>query len=1082
MKAIIQYFVNRSFVVNLISAFIIFAGLMMGSMIKRDTIPPFEFNIVNISVSLPGASATEVEKYLAYPIETVLQTLPNLEEIESRSQFGRLRMTLHYNAGYDDILESIEQIRSRVNGIKWQLPEQARDIVVEQEKVDEVFHMGIALSGFDESNPEHRQYAKKVRDDITAVPGIVRASLAMNRQNVYIKLDADKLKRNEISIAEIRSRIRQSLSFSPIGKVDFDEKTYSVEVERPTEAIETLNKLAIRSNRSGDILYLKDVATVGMQIDEIKDSAKFNGKPSVNLYTRKDVASDSIALKGEVLKVLEQENKNLPEGLKAEVFIDTPKFIESQLGTLTTNALFGFILVLLILTLFFNFKVSLVTSFGIPIAYCGTLIVLYMMGISIDAISVVGLILVLGILVDDAIIIAERYMENLENGLKPKDAAIESSRDLMLPVTGTVLTTIFAFAPMVLLDSEISAIFYGIPVVIITSLLMSWLESFFILPNHLFHFIKKAPKESSKSTSLFIKTRALYRKTLSQILRFRYVAVLVLVSFMGVSGWVAKNKIQQQFRHFGGNLERISVRITLKESASLKQTEKAIEPLEKHLMALPKETFGKVTANVGRFWTRGRMYEGYRFAKIDLYISEDASHPATIKKEYTKKLKKELKKFEGKNVEKIAVGFEMNDQDETKKDMVTINIIGREDVDYLGLKGSLQEQIDTHKMGLEMVKDNKEFDEKWIFSPDNTMLAQHQLAQNQLTQQLRSFFVPHELMQVRLGGEAKWVYTQVERPKAISKSELNGMSVLNSRGLSVPLDKLGKWYKKKQLSQIKHKDGKRTFSFDLAFDPEKDMNINKAKDQANLIVAALAKKYPTFSVELKDADRAEANTRNWAARVALLCVILVMFTLALILGSVTLPLIVGLPIPFGLMGIVWALYLHDMPMGMMSLIGLIGTVGVSVNDSLIMVDQIMKRGRKMGQLTRDAILDGASSRLRAIILTSVTTLGGVFPMAYGIGGESAFTQPLAFSLGWGLFFSTFLTLFALPAFIEIRRDFGRWFTMGVNKFKKSRGYDPGDLEKPKSNGEIKLPKDFIEDKKQPGISTQDSDFEPSPNL
>ncbi|MCJ8276738.1 MAG: efflux RND transporter permease subunit, partial [Bdellovibrionales bacterium] len=652
-------------------------------------------------------------------------------------------------------------------------------------------------------------------------------------------------------------------------------------------------------------------------------------------------------------------------------------------------------------------------------------------------------------------------MENLEKGFAPKKAAFEASRDLMLPVTGTVLTTVFAFAPMVLIDSEVSAIFYGIPVVVITSLVMSWLESFFILPNHLFHFIKKTPEKGKASGTWFVKLKEAYRSTLTVILKFRYVAIVGLFIFMGVSGWVAKNKVQQNFRNFGGNTERISVRIQLKESASLKQTETELIPLEKHLMALPKDKFSAVMTHVGKYWSMGRMFEGYRYAKIDLNISEDVSHPGTLKKEFTKKLKEEMKQFQKGNIEKVMVGFEMNDQDELKKDMVTINVTGHEEVDYLGLKGAMQKEIDDNKMGLEIVKDNKEFDEKWIFSPNHTMLAQHQMSQGQLTQQLRSFFVPHELMQVRLGGEAKWVYTQVERPKAINKGELNQMSVLNQRGLSVPLKKLGSWYKTKQLSRITHKDGKRTFSFDLSFDPDKDMNINKAKEQAALIVGTLAKAYPTFDVELKDSDRAEANSRSWAGRVALLCIILVMFTLALILGSVSLPFIVGLPIPFGLMGIVWALYLHDLPMGMMSLIGLIGTVGVSVNDSLIMVDQIMKRGRESGFLTRDNIIDGATSRLRAIILTSVTTLGGVFPMAYGIGGESAFTQPLAFSLGWGLFFSTFLTLFALPAFIEIRRDFGRWFNALYNKV-TGKNRKSGAVRSSKKE-DINMPDDFIED-------------------
>ena len=1035
MKPIIEYFINRSFVVNLISGFIIFAGLLMGSMIKRDTIPAFEFKMVNVSVNLPGASATEIEKYLAYPIENALQGLPHAQEIESTSADGNLRLRIFFDAGYDDIDDSIEQIQGRVTAINWKLPQESRDISIRQEKVDTVFHMGIALENFVETNPEHRLLAKNLQEKISAIPGMVSVDIAMNNQNVYVKIDEEKLKENEISIAELRNRISQSLSFSPIGKVDFDEKSYAIEVERPTEALESLENLAIRSNRSGDILYLKDVAKVSLNIDDIKRSSRYNGNPTINVYTRKDISSDSIDLKKKVLKVLKQENEKLPKPLKANIFIDTPKFIETQLGTLTNNAIFGFIIVLLILTLFFNFKVSLVTSFGIPIAYCGTLIVLYMMNISIDAISVVGMILVLGILVDDAIIIAERYMENLEEGMSPKTSAVEASRDLMLPVTGTVLTTIFAFAPMVLLDSEISIIFFGIPVVIITSLVMSWLESFFILPNHLFHFIKTPPKKRGNENSIFQKTKALYKRALTFILKMRYLAVIALIAFMAASIWIAKNKIQQSFR-FGGNLERISVRVKLKESASLAQTEKEIVEIEKHLMALPKETFSTVTSNVGRYWSRGRIYEGYRFAKIDLYINEDVAYPATIKKEYSKKLKEELKGFEKGNFEKISVGFEMNDQDELKKNLVTINVTGHEDVDYLKLKESVESSIVDEKLKLELVEDNKEFDEKWVFSPNTTMLAKHQLTQGQLTQQLRSFFVPHEVMQVRLGGEAKWLYTQVDRPKAITIADLNRMSILNSRDLSVPLTKLGSWSQKKQLATVKHRDGKRLFSFDLSYNPDQDMNVNLAKEQASLITAKLKNLYPTYTIELKDGDRAETNSRNWAARVAVFCIVLVMFTLALILGSLSLPFIVGLPIPFGLMGIVWALYLHDMPMGMMSLIGLIGTVGVSVNDSLIMVDQIIKRGEKIGGLTRDAIIDGASSRLRAIILTTVTTLGGVIPMAYGIGGESAFTQPLAFSIGWGLFFSTFLTLFALPAFIEIRRDFGRWTSLGIGKLKK----------------------------------------------
>lgn len=1022
MNKLIQYFVDRSFVVNILSIFFVFAGITLGSTIKRDIIPPFEWKSVNVRISLPGASATEVEKFIAYPVENSLKGLPHSKEIETTSESGTFRATVYFRADHDEMQESIEMIRSRINGIAWQLPEQSRDIIVEQNKVDSIFHMGIALENFDETNIIHRQIAQRLADQITEVQGIIRTYVNMNGQNLYIKLRPKKLIRNEISIAEVRQKVRQALTFSPIGQVDFNEKTFSIEVERPAEAIETFKRLATRGNRTGDVLYLEELADIQLEIDEIKERHRFNGNRSINLYTRKDIQSDSILLKGKVQRILDDANKNFPNDLKATVFLDQPQFIERQIEVLNNNAIFGMMLVLIILTMFFNWKVSLVTSFGIPIAYCGTLIAMYFLGLSIDMVSVVGMIMVLGILVDDAIIIAERYVENLEEGLAPRQAAVEASRDLMLPVTGTVLTTVFAFAPMVLVTSEIARVFYAIPIVIITSLIMSWLESFFILPNHLQHFVKSVPQRT-KDSSLFLKTKALYRSILSLILRMRYVVVIFLVAFFAVSGWVAKNKIQQSF-NFHPARERIAIKVTLKDNKSLAFTEKTVSPIEQYLMSLPKEKFSATNTDIGRIWSQGRLWKGYRYAKILLHISDEVERPSELKKEYTKILKKKLKDFKTDAIEKIVVGHEMNDQDEMKKNMVTIDVAGNEDVDYLELKTTIESQLKKLDTELELVKESNEFDEKWVFKPNTKRLAQHQMNLSTLTSQLRSFFVPHELMQIRMNGETKWIYTQVEREKTIRKSELNRMSVMNNIGLSVPLNSLGSWSKKKQLARVKHRDGKRMFSFDLSYEPTETMNVVKAKEHGQIIKDFLAKKFPTYAVELKDADRAEASSRAWALKVALLCIVLVMFTLALILGSVTLPFIVGLPIPFGLMGIVWALYLHDEVMGIMSLIGLIGTVGVSVNDSLIMVDQIMKRGRKNGGLTRDHILDGASSRLRAITLTTVTTIGGVAPMAYGIGGESSFTAPLAFSLGWGLFFSTFLTLFALPAFIEIRRDIG----------------------------------------------------------
>lgn|GEM_PF-1149433 len=1025
MNSIINFFIQRSFVVNLISAFVVLAGITFGSMLKRDLLPPLQFKMIQVSAALPGASAVEVEKHLAFPIEQALKGLPGVKKLTSTSAEGTFTLRAEYPADYKKVVEQVDNIRTRVNQVRWLLPQESRDIIINQIKVDSAFQIMLGLKNFEETNNDHRQKAQQLRDLIANIPGIVKASSSMTPQNVYVYLRPRDLERHEISIAEIRRTIGQGLSFAPVGKVDYQEQSFAIEVRRPAEDLETLKSLTLRSNRTGQVLKLNDVADVKEDIDEIKNSYRIDGSSSMKIFVEKDITADSLNMQKTIIGVIKDFNKDLPTPLEVLPVIDGGKFIEQQLTSLKGNALFGFILVLVILTLFFNFRVSIVTSFGVPIAYCGTLAALYFLGISINLISVVGMILVLGILVDDAIIIAERYMENLEKGLKPKMAAQAASQDLMIPVTGTILTTVFAFSPMILIASDIALWFFAVPVVIITSLAMSWLESFFILPNHLYHFISK-PIDPNKGR-VFPTVKRGYTYLLGRTIAFRYPLLVGLFAFMAASVWVAKNKIQQNF-NFNVSLERIVVLVKLKKDHSLKDTETAVAPIEKYLLDLPKKDVEHVVTDTGTVWMRGRRYDGSNYAKLSAYINKNHSHPEAVKKRYGEMIKKKIEDFRTESMESLEVKTERRGDDSRKKNMVTATFFGDERVSLKDLQDKADKALNENsEWKLSLVRENKDYQTKWVFNPNLAVLAQHRLQPADITQQLRSFFVPHELSQIRNNGETQWVYTQVKREKKIDSEKLGAMNVLNSRGVAVPLRRLGKWESSAQLSKIQHKGGQRITALDFSFDPESGMNIVKAMKNSKTLAANLVAEDSKLSVNVENADEGETERRSWALRVALLCVVLVLFTLALVLNSLTLPMIVGLPIPFGLMGIIWALYLHNLEMGMMALVGLVGTIGVSVNDSLIMVDQINKKGKVNGVLPRQHIIDGAVSRLRAILLTSITTIGGVFPMAYGIGGESGFTQPLAFSIGWGLFFSTFLTLFALPAFVEIRQDFTRIF-------------------------------------------------------
>lgn len=587
-------------------------------------------------------------------------------------------------------------------------------------------------------------------------------------------------------------------------------------------------------------------------------------------------------------------------------------------------------------------------------------------------------------------------------------------------MTGTVLTTIVAFAPMLLIKSEISTVLFAVPLVIIVSLVFSWMESFFILPNHLAHFVKSAPKQSEDSW--FNRIRRGYESLLRWTLKGRYPIILVLLVLFGASGYWAAKKLRHDF-NLQINLERVTVFAALNQSTSLDDSMKQLAPLQETLLKLPKSEVETVYSRIGSVWMDGRMQEGYRFARFDLYLDKNTDYPTRLRdkvQEHTEKLLAPFK--ESGQFEKIYSKASRENLDKDKSSMVTVQIRGGEEVDFHEIEKSLAAAALKVEGIKEVVEDPDRYRTSWQFMADPKSLLQHNLSPTELANQLRGLFVPDELIETRISGERVYIYTQSLRDRPPRFEELSHLSVVTPRGIDVPLRFLGQWKQKTTLNRIQHLDGRRELKVDFKFDPQKT-NSTTAKGNIRSAIESVQQTFPTYDISVVDTNEEEAKNRAWALKVAAVAVSAVLLILALILGSLTQPLLVGLPIPFGLIGIIWALYLHDLPLGLMAIIGLVGTVGVSVNDSLIMVNHMNHLAAKAGKtLDREHIINGASSRFRAILLTTITTLGGVFPMAYSFGGESGFTQPLAFSMGWGLSFSTLLTLFILPALLEIRGD------------------------------------------------------------
>lgn len=1025
MRSVISFCVDRSFVVNIVSIFIILFGALSFFHLKRDLIPAVQFNIITIQSTLSGASALEIERYVTFPIEEAVHGLPGTIKLSSSSRNNISTVTIQFEVNKEDIDETVEDIKSRIEQIRSRLPEKISEIKVKQQRVDSFEFLRVTVAGVDKLSDTDRAFIELIRTKLQQVIGIVKVDNSMPARHLHVEFNEESLARSGYDINYARNKLTEYFTYTPIGTIHKDESTVSIDLKTGMDSLEDVRGLPLYGNESGRYTRLSDVATVEFRNAVEEESFLLNGESSVDLVIHKDTESDAIILRESVAAVLEEIDANRPSHLSVRITADSPAFIERQLNVLKANALSGIVLVCIILYFLLGPKIALMTALGMPLAYFGTFLVLSQLGISFDLISLIGMIIVVGMLVDDAIIVSESYTQLLEQGLEPREAAIESAARTILPVTGTILTTIVAFAPILIVKSEIGKILYAIPVVIISALVISWFESFFVLPNHL---SKHAGKLSaSKGASKFNKIRTVYEKVLTATLRFRYLVLVGLVAFF-IGSIVLAAKLPKKFDL---KIAQTNVQVTaiLTESVSLAKTEAALIPLLKHIDAQQFEHVDYISTRLGSAWVNDELRSGFRYATINVFVNQHISKPAHTQAELAKQIDTLVRDWKADDFELLSTEVKTSNNQNLNSDSISIYVSGGDKVAF----EVLQEEVNNIATRVESVEsldvDSDRYQTSWQFNVNKPEAMRYGFSPSQIALQLSEFFSAQELVNYRYNGESIKIFTEYKELDAINIEALDNLKLVSAKSLLVPVAKLGEWKQVRILKDIQHEDLHRKFKLNAIID---DSAVSREEIIARLDkeMDALRDKYPSYQFVVERLSEDEQRSRSYAMKVGVLTVGLVLLILSLVLGSLTQPLLVSLAIPFGFSGIVYAVWLHGYNVDLMMFIGLIGMAGVVVNDSLIMIDSINKnmdgaaKTKSAGTL---AIVNGASSRLRSIILTTLTTLGGLFPMAYGLGGESGFTAPLAFAMGWGLLSATVLTLFVLPALLSIRLDFFNLF-------------------------------------------------------
>lgn len=1031
MKGIIRFFLDRTFVVNLLSVFIIIFGVISFLHTRRDLIPPIEVKSIVISASLYGASPQEIEKQITFPIEEAIKNISGIKQISSNSYDSYSSIHVNFKSDFKEMDRALENIKAKVRSIESNLPSEIEPIQVQQIKVDEVEVMSFAIDGVDEWNAKDRAWVSRFEDMLRSQLGVVRVSSSLHQQNVYISFYPQQLANYGLSISNIRERIQSTLTYLPVASFEKEGQAISIEMKGIYDDLDKIKMIPIIVTRSGQSVYLHQLAKVELKFPDVEKMNLLDGRRLTTVEVFKDLDSDIVTLSEQLRSISQDFIKIAPTHLKVTEINDTSRYLGQQLTVLKNNALMGTILVALILYFLLGARISLVTLMGLPFAYFGTFVVLSFFGVSIDLISVVGLILVVGVLVDDAIVVSEQYVQNLEQGMSARKAAYHAARETIVPVTGTIVTTMVAFASLLILSSEAAEILFAIPCVVIASLALSWFECYFVLPNHLQHFVKSKSKRTEGK--FFKKILSVYKKILPYCLRWRYLLSGIIVVFLFLSFYIAAAHLEKSFSFSVGN-EYLRINFALKQSESFDQTEEALKPIHQFLLSLPKENVERIYSQLGDVYRNSRELKGKRFGTIYVQLPQFLKDAKNVLKKLEVQVDEELKKLKGDQFEYLYVQSMVKGDEKKMDDVITIYISGRDRMPIQDLQAEMQKLLVKQNGILEVFIDQDKFIESWRFIPNQQELLRHGMGPGSVTLQLRDIFTPQELMTLRLDGENTTIFSQYHLASKPSLEQLGSFEIQSPQDISLPTRLLGKWEKLQILKEISHEDLLRKLEVDVRYD-EKNMKKDQVAEKIDEMLKPMREKYPVLKFEVLSETRAEKENKEWLVKVALLAVGLIVFVLMLCLHSLVQPFIVASVIPFGVIGVIWALYIHSLPLGIMAVIGIVGMAGVVVNDSLVMVDAINRLQIKANDL-RYSIVEGASSRLRPILMTTLTTLGGVFPMGYGLGGEVGFTRPLAFSMGWGLLFSTLLTLFFLPALLVILDDFKRLLSRPLIKIIK----------------------------------------------
>ncbi len=1031
----IAWFAKNHVASNLLMTLLVVGGLMTLPTLRQEMIPDVDLDILTATIAYPGASPEEVEEAIVVRVEEALEGLPGIKRLRSTASEGVGSVVVELQAG-EDVSRRLADVRARVDAIEG-LPDEAKRPVVKQAEVGRVV-LSIAVSGEVEERSLKRA-AERVRDELTALPGITQVEVKAARPyEVRIEVSEEALQRFGVTFDDVAVAVRRSSVDLPGGSVRASGGEILLRAKGKARDAGSFARVALVSRHDGTRLTVGDVARVVDGFAETDQAALFDGAPAV-LVTVFQVGDEKMLdVSRTTQEYVREAAATLPPGISLTVWMNAADLLEDRLGTMLSNARGGFVLVLAVLALFLRLRLAMWVSLGIPIAFLGAMAVMPMLDQSINWISLMGFIVVLGIVVDDAIVVGENtYTEQRRTG-KKLEGAIRGAQGIAVPVFFGVATTIAAFAPMLFIPGSMGKLTAVLPTVVIACLVFSLIESVCVLPAHLGH--GKSELSDPPRNGVSRRWRALqdrvaagldrliehrYRPALEWALEWRYLTVAIGATMLFVCvGLLAGGWIRFTFQEpVEGDV--VTAGLTMAPGTPVEVTTAAVRQLEAAAKAVRDEAdaetaemapsiFQHMMSTVG-----SQPMSGQKGPLPNLGGGASAAHLAEVQVEMIDPEQRHVGTTEMQRRWRERVGDIPGAEELTFSNSlmnagapVEVELRGR---DLASLRNAARE-LRAHLASLPGV-----FDVADSFRGGKQELSFEVLPAAEslgvsladVARQVRQAFHGEEAQRLQRGRDEVKVMVRYPLEQRRSLGDVESMRIRTPDGGDVPFPAVAAISLGRGFSSIRRVDRQRvvtvTADVDVAL-----ANANEiVADLETRVLPDLLASYPGVRHAFEGEQAEQRMFLSAMLRGQLIAFLVIYALLAIPLRSYVQPLIIMAAIPFGLIGATIGHVLLGYDFSMYSVIGLVALSGVVVNASLVLVDHV-NHLRSQGARLAEAVRDAGRARLRAILLTSLTTFAGLSPMMLETSVSAKFMIPMAIALAFGVIFASFITLFLVP--------------------------------------------------------------------